>query len=106
MLALGMRPASILGQIIVESVFLLLIGLAIGNVLAYVTILMLPEGIDMSGLADGMQLMGASNVLHPTINAKDIIIVNTFVLLLGVLASLSPAWKASRYEPVEAITKV
>ena len=28
------------------------------------------------------------------------------VLALGFLASLSPAWRASRYQPVEAITKV
>ena len=31
---------------------------------------------------------------------------NVVVLVLGLLASLSPAWRASRYEPVEAITKV
>ena len=33
-------------------------------------------------------------------------LANVVVILLGFLASLSPAWRASRYEPVEAITKV
>ena len=106
MLALGMRPSSILGQIIVESVLLLLIGLAIGTALAYTTVLSLPEGIEFSGVADGMELFGAPSVLHPTIHTKDIVMVNILVLVLGFLASLSPAWRASRYEPVEAITKV
>jgi ABC-type lipoprotein release transport system permease subunit len=34
------------------------------------------------------------------------VLANVVVLILGFLASLSPAWRASRYEPVEAITKV
>jgi len=34
------------------------------------------------------------------------VLANVVVLVLGFLASLSPAWRASRYEPVEAITKV
>jgi ABC-type lipoprotein release transport system permease subunit len=37
---------------------------------------------------------------------NDVILSNVVVLVLGFLASLSPAWRASRYEPVEAITKV
>jgi hypothetical protein len=34
------------------------------------------------------------------------LMANVVVLFLGFLASLSPAWRASRYEPVEAITMV
>jgi ABC-type lipoprotein release transport system permease subunit len=37
---------------------------------------------------------------------KDIVLANVVVLVLGFLASLSPAWRASQYEPIEAITKV
>ena len=38
MLALGMTPRNILSQIVAESILLLIIGLAIGNVLAWATI--------------------------------------------------------------------
>jgi ABC-type lipoprotein release transport system permease subunit len=53
-----------------------------------------------------MEMFGASSVLYPKLHMDDVILSNVVVLVLGFLASLSPAWRASRYEPVEAITKV
>ena len=106
MLALGMKPASILGQIVIESMLLLTLGLALGNALAWATIIPLQGGIDISIVAEGMEMMGASSVLYPKLNVGDMVLASGVVLLLGFLASLSPAWRASRYEPVEAITKV
>ena len=106
MLALGMRPASILGQIVVESLFLLALGLVIGNLFAYLSVIPLTDGIDISAVAEGMEMFGASSVLYPELELRDMTTANVVVLVLGLLASLSPAWRASRYEPVEAITKV
>ena len=51
-------------------------------------------------------MMGAASVLYPKLFLKDVVLANVVVLILGFFASLSPAWRASRYEPVEAITKV
>ena len=106
MLALGMKPMSILGQIIIESMMLLAVGLLIGDVLAYVTVKPLESGIDISIVAKGMEMFGASSILYPKLYWDDVILSNVVVLGLGFFASLSPAWRASRYEPVEAITKV
>jgi ABC-type lipoprotein release transport system permease subunit len=106
MLALGMKPAMILGQIIIESMLLLGVGLLIGDVLAYASVIPLESGIDISAVAKGMEMVGASSTLYPKLYLKDVVLANVVVLLLGFLASLSPAWRASRYEPVEAITKV
>ena len=106
MLALGMKPASILGQIIIESMLLLVLGLAIGDLLAFATIAPLDGGIDISFVGEGMEMFGAASTLHPKLYMNDIVLANVVVLVLGFLASLSPAWRASRYEPVEALTKV
>jgi ABC-type lipoprotein release transport system permease subunit len=106
MLALGMKPGNILGQILIESMLLLIIGLAIGNLLAWLTIKPLESGIDISIVAEGMAMMGASSMLYPEMRTEDVVLANVVVLILGFLASLSPAWRASRYEPIEAITKV
>jgi len=106
MLALGMKPASILGQIIIESMMLLSVGLLIGDTLAWLTVKPLESGIDISVVAKGMEMFGASSVLYPKLHIDDVVLSNVVVLVLGFLASLSPAWRASRYEPVEAITKV
>ena len=106
MLALGMKPGSILGQIVIESMLLIALGLAIGNVLAWATVVPLESGIDISIVGDGMEMWGMSSMLYPKLYVSDMILASSVVLLLGFLASLSPAWRASRYEPVEAITKV
>ncbi len=106
MLALGMKPRMILGQIVVESFLLLVMGLAIGNALAVVSIEMLKGGIDLSGVAEGLEMFGASSVLYPELTMADMTTANVIVVVLGVIASLSPAWRASRLDPIRAITKV
>jgi len=106
MLALGMRPMVILAQVVVESVLLLLIGLGIGNLLAWTTVARLHAGIDVSVVAEGMEMFGSSAMLYPELAVNDLFMANTVVILLGIVASLSPAWRASRYQPVEALSKV
>lgn len=106
MMALGMKPSAILGQIILESMLLLIVGLAIGDLLAWASIQPIKDGLDISIVAEGMEMMGASSILYPKLLLQDVVLANVVVLILGFLASLSPAWRASRYEPVEAITKV
>jgi len=105
MLALGMRPAAILGQIVAESLLLLGTGLIVGNLLAVATVCWLRDGIDISAVAEGMEMFGSASVLYPVLTLKDVIMANTVVVILGLVASLSPAWRASRYEPVEAVSK-
>ncbi len=106
MLSLGMRPSSILIQIMLESMMLLVIGLAVGNVVAWLTIRPLESGIDLSIVSEGMAMMGVASVIYPDLRQEDVILANVVVLVLGFLASLSPAWRASRYDPVEALRKV
>jgi ABC-type lipoprotein release transport system permease subunit len=106
MLALGMTPRSILFQIVGESILLLVIGLAIGNVGAWATIEPLKDGIDLSIVGEGMEYFGTASMLYPALYLKDVILANVIVIVLGFFASLSPAWRASRYDPVRAITKV
>ncbi|MDH3613304.1 MAG: FtsX-like permease family protein [Gammaproteobacteria bacterium] len=106
MLALGMRPINILGQIVVESSLLLAIGLAIGTGLSWASVQPIKDGIDISIVGDGLDMWGMSSVLYPELLLSDVILANVVVLVLGFLASLSPAWRAANYEPIEAITKV
>jgi ABC-type lipoprotein release transport system permease subunit len=106
MQALGMRPSSILYLILMESLLLLALGLLAGNILAIASILPLKEGIDLSAVAKGMEMMGAGSMLYPALKMRDLATANVVVIVLGLLTSLLPAWHASRYSPVEAITKI
>jgi ABC-type lipoprotein release transport system permease subunit len=106
MQALGMRPSSILYLVLTESLLLLALGLLAGNILAIASILPLREGIDLSAVAKGMEMMGAGSMLYPALKLRDLATANIVVILLGLVTSLLPAWHASRYSPVEAITKI
>ncbi len=105
MQALGMRPGLILGQIMLESLFLLCLGLVAGNLLAVLTIAPLASGIDISSVAQGMEMMGMSATLYPALHVQDMLMSTAVVIILGLLASLAPAWRASRLDPVAALTR-
>ena len=104
-LALGMRPITIMQQVLLETVFLLVIGLAIGNVLVFATVIPLADGIDISVVGEGMEMFGATAKLYPAIYSKDLILANGLVIVLGILAGLLPAYRASQYDPVRALQK-
>ena len=105
MQALGMRPSLIVYQILIESFLLLCIGLLLGNALAVGTILPLQDGIDISAVAQGMEMMGTSSVLYPALQLNDMLLANAIVIILGLLTSILPAWHAASFDPIEALGK-
>jgi len=101
--ALGMRPMLIVYQILLESLLLLLIGLVIGNGLAIITVKPLESGLDISIVAEGMAMMGASSMLYPNLTLHDMVLANSVVIILGILTSILPAWRAAHLDPVRAL---
>ena len=105
MRALGMRPSAIVYQVLVESVMLLVLGLLLGNLMAIGTIIPLKDGIDISAVSQGMEMMGASSMLFPVLLWPDLLLANGVVIVLGIITSLLPAWRAARYRPVKALSR-
>lgn len=105
MMALGMRPQWIMYQVLLESLMLLTLGLLIGNVLAALTVIPLQGGMDLSIVGEGMEMYGMSTTLYPKLAAQDMLMSTLVVLILGLVASLLPAWRASRYNPIQALAK-
>ena len=105
MQALGMRPGLILLQVLIESVLLLSLGLIVGNVAAWLTIKPLESGIDISAVADGMEMMAMGTTLYPALDGRDMLTSSAIVVGLGILASLLPAWRAARLDPIRALAK-
>ena len=104
MKALGMKPWWILRAVLVESFLLLLCGLFMGNSLGFLSIYALSgHGIDLSALAAGAEYAGMTRIIYPAVALKDVMVANFTVLLLGLLVSLYPAIKASRFTPVQAL---
>ena len=99
--AIGTRPGKILWLFLVEGLSLGILGSAAGTLLSLAAIFALkvnPLSFDF-GRQKGL-------MLAPTLDVNEIIIVSVLVVLVSVLASLQPAFKASRMEPVTAMRQV
>jgi ABC-type lipoprotein release transport system permease subunit len=103
--ALGMAPGLLLRQVLIESIFVLLLGVGVGVTLGFVTVWLLHGGIDFSAYAAGAEMWGMGKVIHPAMGPRDVASAVAVVMVLGVLASLYPAVRAARRVPVEAITR-
>ena len=104
--ALGLRPGFILMQVWLEAFLLLVIGLAIGNVISWLSVLATGKGIDVSGFSRGMEMAKMSKIIPFVITFDDLLIANLTVLVLGLITCLYPAWRAARLVPAHAITRV
>jgi ABC-type lipoprotein release transport system permease subunit len=102
--SLGMKPLSIIKEVLTESFFILLLGVILGNALCFFSILWLSQtGIDLSSFAAGSEFAGISRVIYPAVYVRDVIQANLVVFILGLVVSLYPAIKAARFTPVEAL---
>lgn len=99
--AIGTLPKKILALFLVEGLFLGVAGALAGLVaaLAIVFALYLWKFSFNFGQATGL-------VLAPTLDPGQILIACAMVIGVSILASLQPAYKASRMEPIEALRHV
>ncbi len=104
--ALGVRSGAIVGEVLAEAAFLLVLGAAVGNLLGWAsTAALAVHGIDLSAMAAGMELAGLSRVIYPVLSVRDVVMANVVVVVLGLVVSLYPALKATRFTPVEAMAR-
>jgi putative ABC transport system permease protein len=99
--AIGTKPGKILSMFIAEGVLLSLFGVIIGNVLSLAAVhaIRLSHFTFSFGMREGF-------VLNPVITPNDVLFVSCVVVVVSVLGSLQPAFKASRVEPIKALRSV
>ncbi len=99
--AIGTLPRKILALFLVEGFCLGLTGAIVGVFfgLGIILVLNLSKITFNFGQATGL-------ILAPTIAPKEVIIASLMVIVVSVLASLQPAYKASRMEPIEALRHI
>jgi putative ABC transport system permease protein len=99
--AIGTRPSRILSLFLAEGLLLGVIGTVLGTLLSLAAI----YGINLwqPHFAFGQQ---QDLVMAPTIGIGQVVTVALLVMGVAVLASLQPAWKASRLDPINALRHV
>jgi putative ABC transport system permease protein len=99
--AIGTPPQRILGLFVAEGLLLGVVGSLVGTLisLGVIGVLQIAPISFAFGRQEGLEL-------SPVISAGDVFFISLLVVLIAVLASLQPAWKASRMDPITALRAV
>ena len=100
---LGMRPSSVLVQIVLESQIVICYGLVLGILVGYSLVYMFRDGIDLAAFSEGLEIVGLRSVIVPKLLVSDIARLSILSLVLGVIASLYPAYRALKLRPLVAL---
>lgn len=106
MKALGMRPRLVVCEVALEAAILTGLGVVVGFALSVLTIATMFDGLSLGFLAEGMEVYGAGGVLYPKVDVTRFAFLSMVVWGLGVVATLWPAWRASRSDPADAMARV
>jgi ABC-type lipoprotein release transport system permease subunit len=103
--ALGMKGWQLMGLFLLEGIFIGVIGAVLGCIVSWLLVTAVAQvGIDYSmaqGTGDITALIG--NRLYPSIPITNIVFYGIAVVVIAAVASLIPAWQASRNEPAESL---
>jgi putative ABC transport system permease protein len=99
--AIGTLPGKILNMFVIEGFCLGVAGALIGDIvgIALIYILNLFEISYNFGQQTGL-------ILQAGVYPADILVISATVIIVSVIASLQPAFKASRMEPIQALRHV
>jgi ABC-type lipoprotein release transport system permease subunit len=107
MLALGASPARLATLVMLESVFLTLLGLAIGIIVGGgIAVYYHFAGFSFPGMEEIYAQFGLPGVIHPKLSFASFTLGPAVIFVFTVLAALNPALRIRKLQPVEAIHAV
>jgi putative ABC transport system permease protein len=104
LMAIGMNRRKIFAMIMLETIFLTMVGAVAGMVSGWLIIEALGKtGIHFSAWGEGFEAIGFAAVVYPVLKPTFFVLVTIMVIVTAIISSLWPARKALRLVPVEAI---
>ena len=99
--AIGTLPSKILWLFVAEGFLLGLISAVLGNIISVL-------GLFLINLAEFHFSFGRMKdiLLTTSISVDELVMVSIIVIIISVVSSLHPAYKASKMEPVDALRHV
>jgi putative ABC transport system permease protein len=96
--AMGTPPSTIVKLFLTEGFMLGVFGAVVGSIISFIII----KVIDIIGITFSFGRQ-SDLILHPTLQGNDILGVSVIVIIISLIASISPAFKAARLNPVDAL---
>jgi putative ABC transport system permease protein len=104
--ALGMKHRIVFSMVMLETVFLSLVGGAAGLIMGYVSVMAFAKtGLDLSIVSQGLAAMGADSIIYPVWQAGDYLAIGVMVVVTALAAAVYPGLRAARLNPVDAIRR-
>lgn len=96
--AMGTPPLTIIKLFLTEGLMLGVLGAVLGSVFSFVIV----KVIDIVGVTYSFGRQ-SDLVLHPSLQMGEIVTVSAIVIIISLIASISPAIKAANLNPVDAL---
>jgi putative ABC transport system permease protein len=103
-MAIGMSNRRLFTMVMVEALYLAIIGTGIGLAVAYVALSSLSHsGWNLSMFSASLESLGVGNIIYPVLETSTIVQTIVIIPVVTLLGALYPALKAIGLQPVEAI---
>lgn len=105
--AVGMSKVRVGSMIILETVFLSLVGGVLGCILSFMIIGWIGDaGIDLTNELSGMEDLGWSPIIYPTVDFAFYFQITIAVTITAIIAAYFPAKRAIKLNPATAIREM
>jgi ABC-type antimicrobial peptide transport system permease subunit len=104
LMAIGMNRRRIFSMIMLETIFLTIVGATAGMLAGWAIVESLGKtGIHFSDWGEGFEAIGFAATVYPVITPSFFLIITSMVIVTAIIASVWPARKALKLDPAEAI---
>ncbi len=103
LLSIGMSRRRVFGMIMLEAFILTIAGAVVGMSLATLSINYFSDaGLNLEMFAEGAAQLGWDHIIYPTLSIAEYAVILAVVVMITLLASVYPAIKGIRINPLEA----
>lgn len=107
LMAIGLNKLKIFIMIMLETIYLTILGCPIGLLLGWLSVEILGNtGINLSMFSEGLAAYGFSSMIYPELDQQKYTIIVTMCLITAILSAIYPAYKALQLNPSQAIRKI
>lgn len=104
--AIGMNKGRTFSMVMIETVFLTMVGAPGGLFLSWLCIHYFGNtGINLSAFAEGLNAYGIGTIIYPILSWSYYLNIMLLIALAALISALYPAWRTLKLKPVQAIRK-